>query len=202
MAVQSSSGATATTGLLCGSPGPRLFWNKRIELGMGRVRKRSMGLIAYCSNEKNSKGQGQGVPNSNYVVPMDKSFSSSSSSCITRPLNEILRDLNKRIPDNIITESPRSSTFISWYHANRMMSFYAPGWCGEVRDVIFSDNGSVTVVYRITIRGSDGEAHRESTGTVSSNDTLIVDPVAAAEEIAFCKACARFGLGLYLYHEE
>lgn len=31
------------------------------------------------------------------------------------------------------------------------------GWCGEVRDVIFSDNGSVTVVYRVTIRGSDGE---------------------------------------------
>ena len=31
------------------------------------------------------------------------------------------------------------------------------GWCGEVRDVIFSDDGSVTVVYRVTIRGSDGE---------------------------------------------
>lgn len=31
------------------------------------------------------------------------------------------------------------------------------GWCGEIRDVIFSDNGSVTVVYRVTIRGSDGE---------------------------------------------
>lgn len=31
------------------------------------------------------------------------------------------------------------------------------GWCGEIRDVIFSDNGSVTVVYRVTVRGSDGE---------------------------------------------
>lgn len=31
------------------------------------------------------------------------------------------------------------------------------GWCGEVRDVIFSENGSVTVVYRVTVRGSDGE---------------------------------------------
>jgi hypothetical protein len=38
-----------------------------------------------------------------------------------------------------------------------MLSFYAPGWCGEVRDVIFSENGNVTVVYRLTIRGSDGE---------------------------------------------
>lgn len=31
------------------------------------------------------------------------------------------------------------------------------GWCGEIRDVIFAENGSVTVVYRVTVRGSDGE---------------------------------------------
>ncbi|XP_047322559.1 DNA repair RAD52-like protein 2, chloroplastic [Impatiens glandulifera] len=141
------------------------------------------------------------VPSSNYVVPLDKSL---SSSCLTRPLVEILRDLNKRIPDNIISKSDGDdefSTFIPWYHANRMLSFYAPGWCGEIRDVIYSENGSVTVVYRLTIRGSDGEAYRECSGTVSSNDGDILDPVAAAEEIAFCRVCARFGLGLYLYHE-
>ncbi|MBA0810908.1 hypothetical protein Gohar_002854 [Gossypium harknessii] len=44
--------------------------------------------------------------------------------------------------------------------------------------------------------------HRESTGTVASSKINMVDPVSAAEEIAFCRACARFGLGLYLYHEE
>ncbi|KAI3728475.1 hypothetical protein L6452_17112 [Arctium lappa] len=151
------------------------------------------------SNNSKSKG-GSAVPSSNYMVPLDN-----SSSCITRPLAEILRDLNKRIADNIIVKQSdnTNSTFIPWYHANRMLSFYAPGWCGEIRDVIFSDTGSVTVVYRVTVRGSDGEAHRESTGTVSSatNDEN-VDPVAAAEEIAFCRACARFGLGLYLYHED
>ncbi|XP_071703489.1 DNA repair RAD52-like protein 2, chloroplastic [Rutidosis leptorrhynchoides] len=147
------------------------------------------------SNKNNSKGVS--VPNSNYMVPLDL-----SSSSITRPLVEILRDLNKRIPDNIIVNT-NNSAFIPWYHANRMLSFYAPGWCGEIRDVIFSDTGSVTVVYRVTVRGSDGEAHRESTGTVfSSTIGENVDPVAAAEEIAFGKACARFGLGLYLFHEE
>lgn len=46
------------------------------------------------------------------------------------------------------------------------------------------------------------QAHRESTGTVSPGEGDITDPVAAAEEIAFCRACARFGLGLYLYHED
>ncbi|KAJ9180504.1 hypothetical protein P3X46_008736 [Hevea brasiliensis] len=157
------------------------------------------------SNSSSSSSDGskkKAVPNSNYVVPLDKSFSSPYSSFITRPLVEILRDLNKRIPDDIIKPSSPATTFIPWYHANRMLSFYAPGWCGEIRDLIFSENGSVTVVYRVTIRGSDGEAYRESTGTVSSSDALIEDPVSAAEEIAFCRACARFGLGLYLYHEE
>ncbi|KAF8105691.1 hypothetical protein N665_0157s0256 [Sinapis alba] len=153
-----------------------------------------------CSSDAGKK---KAVPNSNYVVPLER-FSASSS--ITRPLIEILRDLNKKIPDNIVKShdpgsSAASSGFIPWFHANRMLSFYAPGWCGEVRDVIFSENGNVTVVYRLTIRGSDGEAHRESTGTVTITDDH-EDPVAAAEEVAFCRACARFGLGLYLYHEE
>ncbi|XP_065864025.1 DNA repair RAD52-like protein 2, chloroplastic [Euphorbia lathyris] len=177
-------------------------------------RRRSTRLLCAVAgssnNNANSSSSGggsdgdkkKGVLNSNYVVPLDKSFSSSYSSCITRPLAEILRDLNKRIPDNIIKPSSPATTLIPWYHANRMLSFYAPGWCGEIRDVIFSDNGSVSVVYRVTVRGSDGEAHRESIGTVSPSDGNIVDPVAAAEEIAFCRACARFGLGLYLYHEE
>ncbi|KAK4265096.1 hypothetical protein QN277_026193 [Acacia crassicarpa] len=158
------------------------------------------------SGGNSSDGKKGSVSNSNYVVPLDKSFPFSNSSCITRPLAEILRDLNKRIPDNIVKAhvhgDPPAGTLIPWYHANRMLSFYAPGWCGEIRDVIFSDNGSVTVVYRVTVRGSDGEAHREATGTVSPSDGLVGDPVAAAEELAFCKACARFGLGLYLYHED
>ena len=74
-------------------------------------------------------GGGGSVPNSNYVVPLDKTFSSSLTS---RPLAEILRDLNKRIPDNIVvktssSQSPSPNYFIPWYHANRMLSFYAPG---------------------------------------------------------------------------
>ncbi|KAH0460799.1 hypothetical protein IEQ34_008374 [Dendrobium chrysotoxum] len=156
--------------------------------------------MAMASLEKNagtgggSNGKKVSVPNSNYVVPLDM-----AAAGLTRPLNEILRDLNKRVPDKIINPVDNS---IPWYHANRMLSFYAPGWCGEVRDVIFSGNGSVTVVYRVTIRGSDGEAHRESTGTASSSDSRYEDPVTAAEEIAFCRACARFGFGLYLYHED
>ncbi|WJX65206.1 hypothetical protein P8452_49891 [Trifolium repens] len=178
------------------------------------TRRRTTTSVVKCAIERSSSNTDgkKVVSNSNYVVPIDDSFSfSNSSSCITRPLAEILRDLNKRIPDTLVKPPPpldpssssaSSSTFIPWYHANRMLSFYAPGWCGEIRDVIFSDNGTVTVVYRLTVRGSDGEAYRESTGTVSTTDGSITDPVSAAEENAFCKACARFGLGLYLYHDD
>lgn len=41
-------------------------------------------------------GGGKGVPTTNYVVPLDKATG------MTRPLVEILRDLNKRVPDKII----------------------------------------------------------------------------------------------------
>ncbi|KAG0490078.1 hypothetical protein HPP92_006941 [Vanilla planifolia] len=123
------------------------------RLGFRGVRRR---LVVAASPDKAAAGGGGGsngrkldMSNSKYVVPLDKTMPG-----LTRPLAEILRDLNKRVSDKIINSVNNS---IPWYHANRMLSFYAPGWCGEVRDVIFSDNGNVTVVYRVTIRGSDGE---------------------------------------------
>ncbi|XP_031099172.1 DNA repair RAD52-like protein 2, chloroplastic [Ipomoea triloba] len=181
-------------------PGPGSAPSRALKLRVAAVDRSSNGGAGESGASKKAAASSSSVPNSNYMVPLDK-----ASSCITRPLAEILRDLNKRIPDNIIKDHDSDdphAIFIPWYHANRMLSFYAPGWCGEIRNVIFSENGTVTVVYRVTILGSDGEAYRESTGTVSSDDEHIKDPVAEAEEIAFCRACARFGLGLYLYHDE
>lgn len=77
------------------------------------------------NSTKNGDGAKKGVPNSNYVVPLDKSFSSFNSSCMTRPLVEILRDLNKRIPDNFITSPPphASPTYIPWYFGFFFMIF-------------------------------------------------------------------------------
>ncbi|PIN01172.1 hypothetical protein CDL12_26325 [Handroanthus impetiginosus] len=197
MAVQCPKIMLPVTEIGFSMTGCPITWRTQTHLSLtvpGRILKHRS--FALTSGDGSGSSKKAAAPNSNYVVPLDK------SSCITRPLAEILRDLNKRIPDNIIKSHEDHSTFIPWYQANRMLSFYAPGWCGEIRDVIFSENGSVTVVYRVTVRGSDGEAHRESTGTVSPGNDNIVDPVAAAEEIAFCRACARFGLGLYLYHED
>ncbi|KAH9550702.1 hypothetical protein CY35_10G085300 [Sphagnum magellanicum] len=143
------------------------------------------------------------APYASYAVPLE---SSKESSFITRPLYEILRDMNKRVPDKVLkvkNDNGVSLKYIPWYHANRMLSFYAPGWSGEIRSITFAaDSSTVSVVYRVTIRGSDGEAWRESSGTASVSDTQFGDPVQKAEGMAFRRACARFGLGLYLYHEE
>lgn len=62
---------------------------------------KKLSLVHYASSKSKA---GSGVPSSNYVVPFD------SSSCITRPLAEILRDLNKRIADNIIVKQPADTT--------------------------------------------------------------------------------------------
>eukprot|EP00262_Sarcandra_glabra_P022100 TRINITY_DN9628_c0_g1_i2.p1 TRINITY_DN9628_c0_g1~~TRINITY_DN9628_c0_g1_i2.p1 ORF type:complete len:155 (+),score=2.82 TRINITY_DN9628_c0_g1_i2:175-639(+) len=83
------------------------------------TRRRGLVVSALERNNSNSNTK-KALPNSNYVIPLDK------SSCITRPLAEILRDLNKRVPDNIIKPDD-NDIYIPWYHANRMLSFYAPG---------------------------------------------------------------------------
>lgn len=52
----------------------------------------------------------------NYVVPLD-----AAPSGITRPLVEILRDLNKRVPETIVLPASRrasaSDPVIPWYYA-------------------------------------------------------------------------------------
>ncbi|KAH9304862.1 hypothetical protein KI387_009266 [Taxus chinensis] len=123
-----------------------------------------------------------------------------------RSLADVLQDLNRRVPDKLIrtrVEDGYSSKYIPWHIVNRIMNLHAQEWSGEVRGITYSTDGkSVSVVYRVTIYGVDGEMYRESTGTSSASDTNFGDPVQKAEAMAFRRACARFGLGLHLYHEE
>lgn len=105
---------------------------RKEDIELGFTRRRSFGVTGRlgtlplkCALERSSSssssnsndGKKGGVSNSNYVVPLDNSFPFSNSS-ITRPLAEILRDLNKRIPDTIVKApipgDPSASTFIPW----------------------------------------------------------------------------------------
>ncbi|KAJ4799246.1 Cobalt ion binding [Rhynchospora pubera] len=93
--------------------------------------------------------------------------------------------------------------FLHWHTLNRILNLHAPEWSGEVRNIVYSPEGkTVSVVYRVTLYGTDSEIYREATGTSSMDDTTYGDPVQKAEAMAFRRACARLGLGLHLYHEE
>ncbi|KAL5564586.1 hypothetical protein UlMin_027750 [Ulmus minor] len=128
------------------------------------------------------------------------------SSGISRPLSQILKQLNKKVPDSLIKlrfENGVSSKYIPWHIVNRIMNLHAPEWSGEIRSITYTPDGkSVSVVYRVTLYGTDAEIYRESTGTAALDDTSYGDAVQKAEAMAFRRACARLGLGLHLYHED
>lgn len=125
---------------------------------------------------------------------------------ISRPMSETLKQLNKRIPDSLISvrsEDGFQVKYVPWHVVNRIMNLHAPEWSGEVRNIVYSADGkTVSVVYRVTLHGTDAEIHRESTGTASVEEKGIGDAVQKAEAMAFRRACARLGLGLHLYHED
>ncbi|KMT19939.1 hypothetical protein BVRB_1g009860 [Beta vulgaris subsp. vulgaris] len=125
---------------------------------------------------------------------------------ISKPMSETLKQLNKKVPDSLISvrsEDGYSIKYIPWHIVNRIMNLHAPEWSGEVRNIIYSADGeSVTVVYRVTLHGTDAEIYRESTGTASLKEKGYGDAVQKAEAMAFRRACARLGLGLHLYHED
>ncbi|KAL2607411.1 hypothetical protein R1flu_025984 [Riccia fluitans] len=179
-----SAGSMAMTTSLRGSPLQRHCKVVKIYNGGNR-------MVQIRASDSAAK---RVVPSyANYAVPIENQ---TTSSFITRPLAEILRDMNKRVPDKVLKVRMDEGVplkYIPWYHANRMLSFYAPGWSGEVRNITFSSDGkTVSVVYRVTIRGLDGEAWRESSGTATLDDVHFGDPVQKAEGMAFRRACARF----------
>uniref|UniRef100_A0A0E0CB14 Uncharacterized protein n=1 Tax=Oryza meridionalis TaxID=40149 RepID=A0A0E0CB14_9ORYZ len=150
---------------------------------------------------------------------------------ISKPLAEVLRELGKRVPEALVktrVEDGFSLKYIPWHIVNKILNIHAPEWSGEVRSIVYSSDGkSVSVIYRVTLHGTDAEyvtsssimecnadaykytneilfqmIYREATGTSSADDTGYGDPVQKAEAMAFRRACARLGLGLHLYHED
>ncbi|XP_048226781.1 uncharacterized protein LOC8269990 isoform X2 [Ricinus communis] len=83
------------------------------------------------------------------------------TSGISRPLSEILKQLHKKVPDSLVRqrlEDGCSVKYIPWHIVNRIMNLHAPEWSGEVRNITYSPDGkSVSVVYRVTLYGTDAE---------------------------------------------
>ncbi|XP_020535453.1 DNA repair RAD52-like protein 1, mitochondrial isoform X2 [Jatropha curcas] len=83
------------------------------------------------------------------------------TSGISRPLSEILKELNKKVPDSLVRQRHQdgfSAKYIPWHIVNRIMNLHAPEWSGEVRNITYSTDGkSISVVYRVTLYGTDAE---------------------------------------------
>ena len=117
-----------------------------------------------------------------------------------RKIDEIVSDLSQRFPQYEF-EKPRGGTkltFISWYNVVNILDKYAPGWSGGVERMRMTDN-RIVLTYRISIPTEEGVVSRSATGTEELNVKGYGDPSSNAESMAFRRAAAKFGVGLYLY---
>lgn len=117
-------------------------------------------------------------------------------------LAEIIAALSKPLPDSLLqtkTKGGTQITFMSWRTCQRILDKHAPGWSGKVTQIVCTGDRTA-VGYAISIPTSDcGDVMRSATGTEDEEDSGWGDPVTKAEQQAFKRAAARFGLGLYLY---
>jgi hypothetical protein len=131
------------------------------------------------------------------------------------PLRDILQALSRPLPAKMLeTKSLKGQKiiFLSWKFIPPILDKYCRGWCWEIRTVQTTSD-RIFLVGRLTIPTSDGMVWREATGTemlkeekvdkvtgeVIEREIAYGDPSSNAESMAFRRACAKFGLGLYLY---
>lgn len=113
--------------------------------------------------------------------------------------------LKRPLPESYLASKPvgkgnnkRQVFFIPWHRANNILDKYAPGWTWEI--VTMQATGDrLFVTGRLTIPTAEGNIYREASGTEELNCSGYGDPSSNAESMAFRRAAARFGLGLYLY---
>jgi len=86
----------------------------RISAALPRASSRPTRVAVVAAAAPERKTPGAVASTNNYVVPLD-----AAPSGITRPFVEILRDLNKRVPDTIVRPPSRrasaSDPVIPWY---------------------------------------------------------------------------------------
>lgn len=126
------------------------------------------------------------------------------------PLSQIQTALSRPLPESMLeakTLKGSRISYISWHTVNRVLDKYAPGWTWEICQMGMSAD-RLFLVGRLTIPTADGSLYREATGTeelkrTNDNGTSVElaygDPSSNAESMAFRRAAAKFGLGLYLY---
>jgi hypothetical protein len=143
-------------------------------------------------------------------------------------LAQIQSALSRPLPKNMLATRKQGGTmleYIPWHLANRILDKYTPGWTWEIVIVTVAGDRLV-LVGRLTIPTVEGNLYREATGTELLKEMKWIkdgngsqvqdeygrpltepvelaygDPSSNAESMAFRRAAARFGLGLYLYEK-
>jgi hypothetical protein len=130
---------------------------------------------------------------------------------------EIIEYLSRKLPDKLLEKKKVGSTqitFLSWKYIPPILDKYARGWSWEITHLQTTPD-RIFLVGRLTIPTADGLVWREATGTEMLKETktdrvtgemiereiAYGDPSSNAESMAFRRACAKFGLGLYLYNK-
>ena len=116
-------------------------------------------------------------------------------------LSQIEEILSRPLPNTLLKSKKmggKEITYIPWYAANRILSKYCPDWTWEITKFEVSSD-RIFLIGRLTIPTSEGNVYREATGTERLDCSNYGDPSSNAESMAFRRACAKFGLGLYLY---
>lgn len=149
-----------------------------------------------------------------------------------RPIKVILADLSKPIPKKYLETRKQGGallTYVPWFNVAKLLDKCAPGWQGEITKV-HTTSDRLFLSYRLSIHAEEGIFTREAMGTEllkEEKEVLIGekphrrplkdefdrpvtelkelaygDPSSNAESMAFRRAAAKFGLGLYLYERE
>jgi hypothetical protein len=133
-------------------------------------------------------------------------------------LAQIEERLSQPLPSNLLSQKVLRGNkipYISWHVATKILSTYCPGWQWEIQDCFLSQErlfliGKLSIPTQdcglITRSATGTEVFKETyfnraTGSQEVRDIPYGDPSSNAESMAFRRAAAKFGLGLYLYQK-
>jgi hypothetical protein len=121
-----------------------------------------------------------------------------------RPLVDIKRELYPRHPDSerVFRKAGVDLTYIPWHHAVRILDAATGGyWSYEILRMDTTERYAIVAV-RVTLHASDGDYPMDGQGLEELAVKGYGDPLSNAESMAFRRACAKLGLGLYLYKKD
>lgn len=126
----------------------------------------------------------------------------------TRPgkktLLEIKKALYPRHPESerVFRKAGQDLTYIPWHEAVRILDKATGGFWTYKIDRMDTTEKYAVVAVTLTLHASDGDFSYDGQGLEPWSTTGYGDPLSNAESMAFRRACAKAGLGLYLYKKD